>query len=300
MSRLVPTRLAVALSLVVCGYVTTGCGPTVTMPNVVGMRLDDAHRALEALDVDNFDDTDAIGEEDLIFKDSNWVVVRQDPPAGTTDVDTGTTIYLSVGNEDDLDAVLGLIPADSDFAKEVAADETEEAEEEQREAEEQAAEDEQERQDEADEQAEAEEQRRSDAKDYASRIDEAIAQNVRGVFNLYLENASMVRESGGGPEVAASNAIAAQDFFDQAVTSMITLDVAPPDSLGIDGVEDDLIEAMALMSQACDELLVAIDTGAPSAFAREARLRGEAVDLWNAAVRLIYGTADRRPVLLGR
>lgn len=86
------------------------------------MRLDDAHRAFEALDVDGFDDVDVIGEEDSIFLDANWVVVRQDPAAGTKEEDTGATIKLEVGNEDDSE-VLEMIPADSPFALEMAPNE---------------------------------------------------------------------------------------------------------------------------------------------------------------------------------
>lgn len=99
----------------------TGCGPTITAPDVVGMRLDAAHRAFEALGVENFEDTDIIGGEDAIFLDANWVVVEQSPPAGTAGVDTDTTIELGVGNEDDPE-VLDVIPADSPFAIEINGD----------------------------------------------------------------------------------------------------------------------------------------------------------------------------------
>jgi hypothetical protein len=113
------------------GIVTlvTACGPTITAPDVVGMRLDEAHRTFEALGVEDFDDVDVIGEEDAIFRDANWVVVKQEPAAGTKNVDTGTTIRLEVGNEDDSE-VLKMIPEDSDFAREMAPDEEEEPSEE--------------------------------------------------------------------------------------------------------------------------------------------------------------------------
>lgn len=95
----------------------TACGATVTAPDVVGMRLDAAHRKFEALDVTDFDDKDVIGAEDDILLDSNWVVVKQTPKAGAKDVDSGTTVKLEVGNQDDK-KVLTLIPVDSPFAKE--------------------------------------------------------------------------------------------------------------------------------------------------------------------------------------
>lgn len=111
-----------ALVLTVGGLAAlTACGPTVTTPDLVGMRLDDAHNKLKDLDVENFDDKDVIGEEDAIFRDANWIVVRQEPAAGSKDVDAGTTIKLFVGNQDD-DEVLKMIPGDSAFAREVAKD----------------------------------------------------------------------------------------------------------------------------------------------------------------------------------
>lgn len=42
-------RAAVPL-LLLCGL-AAGCGPTITVPNVVGMRLDAAHQKFEALGV---------------------------------------------------------------------------------------------------------------------------------------------------------------------------------------------------------------------------------------------------------
>lgn len=118
------------LRVVVAGLMLAalvGCGPTFTVPDVVGMRLDAAHRVFEGMEVDEFEDVDVVGDEDTIMWDSNWVVVAQDPPAGATDVDKGETIRLEVGNEDDSE-VLELIPADSPFAQEMAPDPEPEAE----------------------------------------------------------------------------------------------------------------------------------------------------------------------------
>jgi len=261
------------------------------------MRLDAAHREFESLDVTNFDDKDVIGDEDFILRDANWVVVKQDPPAGTEGVDTGTTIKLYVGNEDD-DEVLEMIPSDSDFAVEVAKDQAEKDAQAQEEAEQEAKEEAEARAEEAQQAAEEQVQKRADAKEYASKIDKALAHNVRGVMRLYVRNADYVQAHHGGPVVAASNALAAQDFFNQTAESLSTLDVAAPDSLDLDEVDNDMLEAMLTMSDACDNLLDAIDTGASSALARELRLRREAVAQWNAAMRSIYGAAGRPPVLV--
>ncbi|WP_162246850.1 PASTA domain-containing protein [Phycicoccus sp. Root101] len=107
-----------ALSLVVC-LLATGCGPTTTVPDVVGMRLDDAHRKFEALGLESSNDKDIIGAEDVILRDANWVVIKQDPAPGTVGVDTDATVALSVGREDDAQ-VLKLIPPQSAFAREMA------------------------------------------------------------------------------------------------------------------------------------------------------------------------------------
>lgn len=276
-----------ALSLVT---LTVGCGPTFTVPNVVGMRLDAAHRVFEKMDVTKFSDQDVVGDEDSIWRDANWVVVKQEPAAGTADVDKDQTITLLVGNEDD-DEVLDMIPPDSEFAVEVAEDRAAEAEEE--------AADEAEDQKEAQaEEAERAAEMRADAKEYARKIDTALARNVQGVMRLYVANAAAVRRQDGGSVVAAENALAAQNFFDQTVTSLSTRDVSAPDSLDLDSADDDMLDAMLTMSRACEELLVAIDTGAPSAFAREWRLREEAVSRWNAAMRNIYRAAGRQPVVI--
>lgn len=109
----------VGLGLLVLVPLLAACGPTVTAPDVVGMRLDAAHRKFEALEVEGFDDKDVIGEEEEILWDSNWVVVKQTPAAGTKEMDTDTTVKLEVGNEDDK-KVLSLIPSTSPFAREMA------------------------------------------------------------------------------------------------------------------------------------------------------------------------------------
>lgn len=290
--------LAGAALLASAGILAAGCGPTITMPDVVGMRLDDAHRTLEALEVTEFEDSDVVGEKDMIWLDGNWVVVAQEPAAGTPDVDTGTTITLSVGNEDEVKEVLKLIPDDSAFAREVAAQRSEDAAEAKRERDEAAAEAREEAEQKAEEEAAERVERRADAREYATKIDKALAHNTRGVMRLYNKNAAMVRENGGGNAVAAGNALGAQEYFDQSIILLTSLDVAAPDSLDLPDVDDQMRDAMASMSLACDSLLDAIDTGAPSAFAREDRLRADAVESWNGAMRAVYGAADRRPVLI--
>jgi hypothetical protein len=278
-------------------FAVTACGPTVAMPDVVGMRLDAAHNELEELGIENFEDIDVIGEEDSIWRDANWVVVEQDPPAGTRDVDTDTKIKLSVGNEDD-EEVLTRIPADSPFALEQAKGEREAAEKAAQEAEardERAAE-------EAAAAADQAEQRANDAHSYAEDIDTAFAEPVQRVMSLYVENAEAVHAAGGGSVVAARNAISARDFFDTALSGLNTRDVSPPDSLDdaeqLDDVVDRMRNALAGMVVASEALIDAIDTGVPSAFARERSARADGIHEWNQAMRDIFGAAGMEPRLI--
>ena len=284
----------VAVLVVVVAPLLAGCGPTVTLPDVVGMRLDDAHRAMEKLGVENFDDSDIVGDDRMIILDSSWVVIEQSPAGGTEEVDTDTTIELSVGKASD-DDILELIPADSPVAEELAAEAEAEAEEQ--------------AEDEAEEEAEAVEEAAEEAKqereEAADRVEEArayvkdvssFARRFNKVLVLYDRNAGYVRDGGNDLATAASNALAAQEFFSAGSSSMPLL--MPPDDLDLEGVNTDLGLAMASMALACEALLDAIDTGAPSAFAREERARDEGRDLWAKSIRRIYTVARQEPVPL--
>lgn len=96
----------------------SGCGPTFTAPDVVGMRLDDAHRAFEALGVDKFEDVDVVGDDRTAFFDRNWVVLKQVPAAGTKKVDEDETIRLEIGAVED-DGILERLPEGSPVAVEL-------------------------------------------------------------------------------------------------------------------------------------------------------------------------------------
>lgn len=294
-------RVAVAGLLAVLGSLLTGCGPTVTLPDVVGMRLDAAHRAMEKLGVENFEDTDVVGDDRMIFLDSHWVVVEQSPAGGTKDVDTDTSVELSVGKADD-DGILDLIPADSPVAEEFAAEAEAEAAqqaEEQAEAEAEAAEEAERERVEAAEEAEQERaeaaERLAEAREYAKKV-APLARGFNGVLRLYDQNAAYVRNGSVDAVTTASNALAAQEYFSTGAGSMPL--AMPPDDLDLGGVNTDMALAMASMVQACDALLDAIDTGAPSAFAREQRLRDDGRDLWASSIRRIYAAAELRPAPL--
>lgn len=89
-------RLAATITLAILAVaVLAGCGSTLTTPNVVGLPLDKAHQAFEALGITEFEDKDAFEKRNAVV-DSNWAVLGQDPAAGAP-VDTDTKITLTIG-----------------------------------------------------------------------------------------------------------------------------------------------------------------------------------------------------------
>lgn len=277
---------ALFAALVAC--LLAGCGPTVTVPNVVGMRLDAAHRQFQALDVDEFDDQDVVGEDRDVVRDHNWVVLSQTPAAGTAAVDTGSTIHLKVGKVDDAE-IRDRLPATSPVMRELAAaDAKAKADREAKAAADAKAKTDREAKDAADAMAKAAERTKT-IREYTEKIDKA-ASSFNGVLKLYDENAASVRANGGSV-TEANNALAAKDFFDRGRDVLVG--AQPPGGYGINGAQTEMALAMGTMASACDALLIAIDTGAPSAFAQATRLRNSGRAQWAAAMDRIYGAAHR-------
>lgn len=102
----VETRRFLGIVLVaVFGVVAlTACGKTVTVPDVVGMRLDKAHQKMQEVGIENFDDQDITGKGRDAFRDHNWVVIEQSPKANAKDVDAGTKVKLMVEKADARDS----------------------------------------------------------------------------------------------------------------------------------------------------------------------------------------------------
>ena len=269
----------------------TGCGPTATVPDVVGMRLDAAHRKLEALGIEKFDDHDII-EDRGIWLDRDWVVLKQSPAGGSREVDTDTTIDLAVGKVSDSE-IAQMLPANAPVRVELrqqaaaaAAEQRQEEADARKRAKEQAAADAAQHRKEAAE-------RRGEARRFAQHVD-SLARGFAKVLALYDINARHVRRYGGSV-TAANNALAAQEFFSTASTNAALLQ--PPDSLDLGHVNTDLSMAAAQLQIACGELLDAIDSGAPSSFAKAERDRDQGRDQWAAAIRKIYQAAHRDPIL---
>lgn len=71
---------------------------TIKVPNVVGENHQYAQDTMQAAGLYNLDERDATGQDRMLVWDRNWVVVSQDPAAGTM-VTEDTTITLSSKKE---------------------------------------------------------------------------------------------------------------------------------------------------------------------------------------------------------
>lgn len=71
---------------------------TITVPDVVGENHQYAQDTMQAAGLYSLDERDATGQGRVLLWDRNWVVVSQDPPAGT-EVSEDTTITLSAKKE---------------------------------------------------------------------------------------------------------------------------------------------------------------------------------------------------------
>ena len=69
-------------------------GGSITVPNVVGKDHQLAQDTMQAAGLYNLSEEDATGQGRMLLLDRNWVVVEQDPPAGSK-VNDDTTIVLS-------------------------------------------------------------------------------------------------------------------------------------------------------------------------------------------------------------
>lgn len=257
------------------------CGKTVTIPDVVGMRLDKAHQKMQDVGIENFDDEDITGKGRDAFRDHNWVVVEQSPEANAKDVDAGTKVKLRV-EKVDAKGVLDLIPKGSPVANDLLADAKKEAAEKRKKAEEQAA-----------EKAEKAKKSLSAGEEFLKEIDPT-AKKFAKVVKLYDVNAGAVLH-GNVSATAAGNALAARDFFGLVRDQSFALK-APPGS-GLGDVPEAMANAAADYADACDALIRVIDTGAPSAVAEAQRLRDRGYKLWVSAMKLAYKSVDRKPVL---
>ncbi|GAA3997477.1 hypothetical protein GCM10022247_16910 [Allokutzneria multivorans] len=72
----------------------------VTVPNVVGMEHQKAQDTMQAAGLRNLAEEDATGRKRLLINDRNWVVVTQEPAAGSV-VPKTTKVLLKSKKKDD-------------------------------------------------------------------------------------------------------------------------------------------------------------------------------------------------------
>ncbi|ACZ88504.1 PASTA domain-containing protein [Streptosporangium roseum] len=64
-----------------------------TLPDVVGMNLQQGQDTMQAVGFYHLDDQDSTGQDRLQIYDRNWVITKQEPAAGRT-VPTDTPVIL--------------------------------------------------------------------------------------------------------------------------------------------------------------------------------------------------------------
>jgi hypothetical protein len=268
-------------ALAVGPLLLTGCAAeTVPVPDVVGLPLDEAHRMLEKLGVEEFDDRDAF-EDRSIVRDANWVVVASSPKAGDP-VELDATVSFDVGKRDEQRAIEKL-PADSPVAKEfAAAQDRRRRAEEKRQADAVAAD------------AAADREHAAVLTDYINEIDPVI----RLATNIYGEiDATAVgvrRKSYGNDQpMVVRKAVDAADLAHSRVAGLV-----PPQGSRRAGTHQDLVAAAQRWAEAASTLSSADGVGREASLARFAQVRAEAREAWNQAMTALYrGTAVAPPLL---
>ena len=268
-------------TLAVGGLVLTlsACGPTITAPNVVGMRLDAAHRKFEALNTRDFKDTDNVQHRNVLW-DSHWVVIAQDPPAGATHVDTDTTIKLSVVNQD-YKKLLDLIPSDSPEAvarqkqkKEAAAKAAKDAAAEAKEA------------------ADAKAKELAARKKYVETVDPVTRVGRDSILEIsaFIDHA----QAGMSDGALTSNVDQAGHALDLYVSSLKLADV--PSDLNTD--VNALMSAINEFKLVPRTLLSANGSDRKGSVARARDVYEEASAKYNRALTAIYGNTELKPPAL--
>jgi hypothetical protein len=259
----------------------SGCGAEkVTLPDLVGLPLDEAHRALEKLGFEEFDDSDAFDDRTIML-DANWVVVESEPAAGDS-VGIDEIVAFHVGKRDERRAI-ELLPADSPVAQEFAAQEAKEREEQA--AEEAAA---------AADAAEAEAERAELLTGYVDDIDPLLrlATNVFGEIDATADGVR--RQDYGADQIAVvTTAVDAASMARDRVAGSV-----PPTGSRRAGTHEDLVAAAQRWTDAAKTLLSADGVGRASSLTRYAQVRDEAWTAWNAALTAMYtGTSVAPPLL---
>lgn len=267
----------------------TACGSAepVALPDVVGLRLDDARDALRDLGFEEVDYVDRL-EDRSVFSASNWVVVDQSPAGGAPhllddEVAVGVVKLDDPGTAERVDEdspnwqeVMKYEEAARQRAAEDAADKAAEEARRQQEAEQQA------------------QQGHDDLVSYVEDLDPAMLlakQMIEGMD----EFADLV--AGGLSEADFRlGADLVNDTMDRMASSMEG--VAPPASTGRAESYRDLEEAAEDFSRAANTLLSASGSTREQSLARYETIWSEATASWNSALAELYeGTGIEPPTI---
>ncbi|WP_448617000.1 PASTA domain-containing protein [Modestobacter sp. URMC 112] len=259
----------------------SGCGADpVELPDLVGMPLDEAHRTLEDLGFEEFEDQDAF-EDRSVLMDANWVVVGSSPSAGAA-VDLDDTVTFRVGQRDEQRAIEQL-PADSPVAVEYAAEQRAEQERTAQEAAEDAA-----------EQAAAEQEHVALLAGYVTELDPLLRLGNR-VFAEIDTLAGGVADGEYG--LHQTDVVSAGVQSTGTLVSELGLQ-SPPAGSRRAGTHEDLVAAAEQLTTAARTLLSAEGAERGPSLARYEQVAAEATAAWNEALTAMYAGTGIAPPLL--
>jgi hypothetical protein len=261
------------------------CGATATVPAVTGLRLNAAYEQLDAAKFTKVLEKQG-NENPSTFNDSDWVVVGQEPPAGTTQ-DPGAAVTLELLRYDDKNLRSKLdssSPVVAELDRDDAARRANEAADAQRKRDEAAA-DAQRKKDEAAAEAKA---RQDEARAYVDSINSSVSLTNRTI--RIINDTS--RTAASHLAATQANALAASDFFGTA--ELLFRSTPSPDWLN---TRSRLADAQLSMAEAQDLLVSFTASPSQAAKARFLAAWNSAVSGWRAAVTDTYRAAGLPPRL---
>ncbi|OUS97318.1 PASTA domain-containing protein [Rhodococcus sp. NCIMB 12038] len=255
-----------------------GCGDDpVTVPDVTGYRLDDAHNALKDAGLENFEDVDVI-EDRTPLMDSNWVVLGQEPIAGNS-TEPDSTVRLDIAKPED-DGVRERIPAGSPVSDELRQRDEADA---RSMAEQQQRDEERKRQQDVD--------NAKDAQTFADTIDPA----ARVAKNAITDMGALGDQIAGSGTVSATTGASLNDIKRALEVYKASFEDAPDH---INDHADQLQESLDQFMRAASTLLSAEGASAVGSVDRFRQLYGEAQARYNEALTSLYAGTSVQPPLL--
>ena len=280
-SRAVRFRARASLAAVAMLLTLSGCGQEATVPDVVGVQLDDAHNQLMELSFEEFEDEDLFEDRGILL-DSNWVVLEQEPAAGES-AGTGTTITLRVGKIGE-SRTTERLPEDSPVLAEIRADEAEAADEKNKEREAETAE----RARKAAEQA-------TSVAAYVNDVDPLLRLAQSDLHQLAVVGAEVRSGELGGDALLielVDARVALGNYREQLQ------DRKPDGKADRDDAHDALLSSLETFDQALMTLLSAEGPGRAANLQRFDDVYVGARDSWNSALQAVYeSTTVAAPVL---